>query len=107
MNETKQRIKIATLALALILLIGTIFYHFYEGFTWIDSFYFTAVTITTVGYGDLHPTHDLSKIFTVFLAFSGIGLVFYYLMLSAGYYLEMIEKRFGIKQGKIKKSSLS
>ncbi len=97
MNNTKKRIKIATLALALILLIGTVFYHFYEGFTWIDAFYFTAITITTVGYGDLHPTQDISKVFTVFLSFSGIGLVFYYLMLSAGYYLDLIERRMMIK----------
>lgn len=103
MDETKQRIKIATLALALILLMGTVFYHFYEGFTWVDAFYFTAITITTVGYGDVYPTRDLSKIFTVFLAFSGIGLVFYYLTLSATYYLEMIESRLGVRRGKIKK----
>lgn len=96
-NETKKRIKTATLALALTLLISTAFYHFYEGFTWVDAFYFTAITITTIGYGDLHPTHDLSKIFTVFLAFSGIGLVLYYFTLSAGYYLDLIEKRNIIK----------
>ncbi|MEM4336136.1 MAG: potassium channel family protein [Candidatus Anstonellales archaeon] len=103
MDQTRQKIKIATLALALILLVGTLFYHFYEGFTWVDAFYLTAMTITTVGYGDIHPTHDLSKIFTVFLAFSGIGLVFYYLTLSANYYLEIVEKRFGIRKGEIRK----
>jgi voltage-gated potassium channel len=95
MNNTKKRIRMVTLALALILLIGTVFYHFYEGFTWVDAFYFTAVTITTVGYGDIHPTHDLSKIFTVFLSFSGIGLVFYYFSISAGYYLDMLQNRIG------------
>jgi len=93
MDNTKKRIRMVTLALALILLIGTVFYHFYEGFTWVDAFYFTAVTLTTVGYGDIHPTHDLSKIFTVFLAFSGIGLVFYYFSVSAGYYLDMLQNR--------------
>lgn len=98
-NETKKRIRTATLALAFILLISIVFYHFYEGFTWVDAFYFTAITITTIGYGDLHPTHDLSKIFTVFLAFSGIGLVLYHFTLSAGYYLDLIEKRI-ISKGK-------
>ncbi|MGB9719798.1 MAG: potassium channel family protein [Candidatus Anstonellales archaeon] len=93
MNERKQRVKAATLALALILFAGTVFYRFYEGFTWVDAFYFTAITITTVGYGDIHPTHDISKIFTVFLAFSGIGLVFYYFTISTGYYLDLIQNR--------------
>jgi len=97
-NHTKKRIRTATLALALILFVGTVFYHLYEGFTWVDAFYFTAITITTVGYGDIHPTQDISKIFTVFLSFSGIGLVFYYLTLSASYYLSLIERRILLKK---------
>jgi hypothetical protein len=32
------------------------------------------MTLTTIGYGDLHPTSDLSKIFTSFYAIVGIGV---------------------------------
>jgi len=51
--------------LVLILFIGTVFY----------SIYFSAMTITTAGFGDLHPTSDLSKLFTVFYIFMGLGVV--------------------------------
>jgi voltage-gated potassium channel Kch len=42
----------------------------------VDAFYFTVVTITTLGYGDIVPQGDLSKIFTVFYALTGIVLLF-------------------------------
>jgi hypothetical protein len=41
--------------------IGTSFYRIVEGWSVIDALYFTVVTLTTIGYGDLHPTTDLSK----------------------------------------------
>ena len=62
--------------LALVALgIGTVVYHFIEEWTWVDSFYFSSVTLTTVGFGDLTPTSDFSKIFTVFYIFSGVAIV--------------------------------
>ncbi len=57
----------------IILGIGTIFYRYAEQWTWINSFYFSAVTLTTVGYGDLSPATDIGKLFTVFYLFLGIG----------------------------------
>lgn len=63
------------LLLALIILIsGTFFYSFIEGWSIIDALYFSTMTVTTIGYGDLHPTTDVSKIFTVFYALIGIGI---------------------------------
>lgn len=57
------------------LLLGTVVYHILEDWTWVDSFYFSAVAVTTVGFGDLTPTSDASKLFTVFYIFSGITIV--------------------------------
>lgn len=59
----------------IILLIGTSFYHYIEGWRWIDSFYFSSVSLTTVGYGDLAPKTDIGKLFTVFYIFSGVGVI--------------------------------
>ncbi len=58
-----------------ILMSGTLFYHFAEGWSYVDSIYFSVTTLTTVGYGDLHPTGDGSKIFTIIYIFVGIGII--------------------------------
>ena len=50
---------------------GSIFYHIVEKWSWINSVYFSVITLTTVGYGDLLPTTNASKIFTMFYVFIG------------------------------------
>ncbi len=55
--------------------VGTVVYHLLEDWGWVDSFYFSAVALTTVGFGDLSPSTDASKLFTVFYIFSGISLI--------------------------------
>ncbi|CAD7930092.1 unnamed protein product [Amoebophrya sp. A25] len=42
-----------------------------------DAYYFAMVTATTVGYGDLLPTRDETKMFVVFFLFCGISLIAY------------------------------
>ena len=64
---------VVQIALVLILL-ATVFYRLVEGWSLLDSFYFSVVTIATVGYGDLSPETALGKIFTVFFIFCGIGI---------------------------------
>lgn len=68
---------------------GTVFYHTYEGLGWIDSLYFSVITLTTVGYGDFSPTTDGGKIFTIFYVLFGIGIVAF----SANYLLKNAAKR--------------
>mgnify|MGYP001818500461 FL=1 len=59
----------------MVLLIGTLVYSAIEGWSLVDSFYFSSVALTAVGFGDLTPSSDFSKIFTVFYIFSGIAIV--------------------------------
>lgn len=59
----------------LVLATGTVVYHYVEDWSWVDSFYFSSVALTTVGFGDFVPTTDASKIFTVFYIFSGISII--------------------------------
>jgi len=62
----------------LILLSGGAFaYSSIEKWNYLDSLYFTVVTVTTIGYGDLVPQTDMGKIFTIFFSFLGIGMAFY------------------------------
>ena len=57
-----------------ILLTGTIFYRYAEGWSWLDSLYFSVITLATVGYGDLSPTTPLSKVFTMAYIFVGFSV---------------------------------
>ena len=53
--------------------LGTLFVHFNEGFSWVDSFYWSFVTLSSVGYGDLTTTHESTRIFCIFYVFFGVG----------------------------------
>ena len=50
----------STLLIATMIIIsGTFFYSSVEGWSVVDALYFCMMTLTTIGYGDLHPTRDL------------------------------------------------
>lgn len=57
-----------------IILWASAFYRYVEGWTWIDSIYFSVVTISTVGFGDFSPETSLGKIFTIFYIIIGLGV---------------------------------
>jgi hypothetical protein len=62
-------------AAGIVLVIGTIFYRFVEGWSWIDSLYFCTITLTTVGYGDFAPTTEEARLFTIAYVLVGIGII--------------------------------
>jgi len=53
---------------------ATLFYYRVEGWSLIDSLYFSVMTMVTIGYGDFVPTTTLSKLFTILFAIMSIGL---------------------------------
>jgi voltage-gated potassium channel len=57
-----------------LVLTGTIFYWRTEGWTIVEALYFSVVTLTTVGYGDLHPTTAGTQIFTIIYILTGLGV---------------------------------
>lgn len=71
----------ATLAVAVGLLgVGTVGYRLIEGDHWsfFDGFYMTAITLTTIGYGETHELSVRGRAFTVVLAYSGIFTLAYF-----------------------------
>ena len=69
-----EQFRALVVILASIILSGSVFYTVIENWSIIDSIYFSIMTIATIGYGDLAPSTPLSKIFTIFMALSGIGV---------------------------------
>lgn len=62
-------------AVVMIIAIGTIAYMTFEGWGPIDALYFSVVTLATVGFGDLAPTTDAAKLFTVGYILAGVGII--------------------------------
>lgn len=62
------------IALGVIIASGTVFFHFVEGWGWIDSCFFTVVTLSTLGYGELVPATPLGKFATTGSIIVGLGV---------------------------------
>ena len=77
-----------------LLLGGTAFYSLWEGWSIVDSLYFCAMSLATVGYGDLVPETDVGKVFTVVYVLGGIGtLVAFFTSLTAKVLTLLAERR--------------
>lgn len=74
-----RRFFVTTLILITLVLFGAMVYSFLEGWSYFNSLYFTIITITTIGYGDMYPITTLGKVFTMIFPFVGIGMGFYFL----------------------------
>jgi hypothetical protein len=94
-REAGARVAYAVLGAAAVLLlaVGTIAFHYIEGWSWVDSFYFSAIAGTTVGFGDLHPTTDASKLFSVAYIFFAVGIIGTYLNQRLKYHGGFVKKR--------------
>jgi hypothetical protein len=82
-----------TITLALVLAGGTVFYWHVEGFTLFDSFYFSVITLATVGYGDFTPHTTLGRAFTVVYVIVGIGILLSFINKFAALETEIRQRR--------------
>ena len=57
------------------ILFGTFVYTRLEGWSPVDALYFSVVALATVGFGDLVPTTDIGKLFTVGYILFGVGIL--------------------------------
>ena len=79
MAVSVDRFKILAGSALGLLAVGTVTYRLLEDCSWVDSMYFSVVAVTTVGFGDLTPSTDASKLFTVVYILSGITIITTYL----------------------------
>ena len=68
------RVATAISALIILIIVGMIGFRHFEGWNWTQSFYFTVSTLATIGYGDLHPTTDASRLFAALYILAGVGV---------------------------------
>ena len=73
---------------SLILIGGCVGYIVIEGWDMLESLYMTVITLTTVGFTEVHPLSRAGKIFTMFLIVFGVGFILYFLSSTTGMMIE-------------------
>jgi voltage-gated potassium channel len=75
-HQFLKRLLVIAAILTAALLIGTIGFVFVEGWSFFDAFYMTLITLTTVGYGEVHPLSRSGRLFASGLMLIGVVAVF-------------------------------
>ncbi len=88
-DKEYRELLVATLV---VISFGTVSYHYLEDWSWVDSIYFSVVTLTTVGFGDFAPQTDEGKIFTIFYIVLGIGMILGFINALYDHYRDIKEK---------------
>ena len=73
--KSDESFRILTALVVSLLLSGTVFFTLVEGWSVLDSIYFSVTTLTTVGFGDPAPATAAGKIFTMVYIFVGLGVI--------------------------------
>ena len=68
-------LKLLFVALIMLVFVGVAGFHFIEGWTYFDGFYMVLTTITSIGYGEIHPLSHTGRLFNSFVIITGVGLV--------------------------------
>ena len=67
------RLKFGVALLAIVVVVGTVGFFLIERWPLLDCLYMTVITISTVGFGEVHPLSPAGKILTLFLIIGGVG----------------------------------
>ncbi|HTW88124.1 MAG TPA: potassium channel protein [Candidatus Binataceae bacterium] len=79
MNSPGGRLLLAIAGIVLVTVAGMLGYMIIEGFSPLDALYMSVITVSTVGYGEVHPLDADGRIFTIVLIVTGVGTVLYLL----------------------------
>jgi voltage-gated potassium channel len=94
-----QRFRRVIALLFFVLVAGTIGYAVVERWSVWDAFYMTVITVTTVGYGEVHPLSVGGRVVSILLAIGGVGTVLYAFTLVAADLIEGgLRERFELRR---------
>ena len=96
MEDTKHLITGIIMALCIVIF-GTTGYIVIEGWEFLDALYMTIITISTVGYSEVHLVSKAGRLFTILLVFFGVGFTLY---IAAAVVQFMVEGRIRIILGR-------
>lgn len=90
--------RVLALLILAVMLAGTAGYVLVEGWSWWDAFYMTVITITTVGYEEVHPLSKSGQALTIVIILGGVGTFFYGFtqftaLIAGGHFAERRERR--------------
>ena len=71
------RFRLAAILLVIVIVVGTAGYMLLDGWSLLDSFYMVIITISTVGYTEVHPQGWAGRLFTSGLIVVGVGTMLY------------------------------
>ena len=60
-----RKLKWILAALVTLAFIGTAGFHYLEGWSWFDGFYFVVITFTSIGYGEVHELSRHGRMFNI------------------------------------------
>jgi voltage-gated potassium channel len=94
----RSKIYIALVLMLLVLFFGVLGYRFISDYSWIDAFYMTIITVTTVGFSEVRPMGPEGKIFTVLLIITSVFIVGFAISVITEYILsrnslELLKKK--------------
>ncbi len=72
-----KNLRLSFTLLLITLVIGVVGYHFLEGMTFFESLYMTVITISTVGFQEVHPLSVQGRILTMIIISIGITIAAY------------------------------
>jgi voltage-gated potassium channel len=76
LEELKSLVKAVT-GIALVLFAGTVGYNQVEGWSYLDGFYMTIITISTIGFKEVHDLSPQGQVLTLFIIVGGMGVMGY------------------------------
>ena len=74
--KTLRNLRLLAGGLLFVIALGTVGFHYIEGWPWFDGFYMVITTLTTIGYQEVHPLSHAGRVFNVVIILGGVSLLF-------------------------------